>query len=103
METAFFGEDAAQVVFHFAEANDVGFIVSGTIGLVGSRGLCWEVSVTHKLLQEAKCLCLVVKKGRVVRVTPSNSTKWLNASWRRFSLVDYRIGESDMIDVPLDA
>ena len=59
-ETALLGEDAAREVLHFAETNDVDLIVCGTRGL-GEIKSFFLGSVSHKLLEEAKCPCLVVK------------------------------------------
>ena len=60
VETALLGEDAAWEVLQFAEANDVDLIVCGTRGL-GEIKSFFLGSVSHKLLEEAKCPCLVVK------------------------------------------
>ena len=60
VETALLGEDAAQEILHFAETNDVDLIVCGTRGLGGIKSF-FLGSVSHKLLEEAKCPCLVVK------------------------------------------
>ena len=60
VETALLGEDAAQEILHFAETNDVELIVCGTRGL-GAIKRFFLGSVSHKLLEEAKCPCLVVK------------------------------------------
>ncbi len=60
VETALLGEDAAQEILHFAETNDVDLIVCGTRGLGGIKSF-FLGSVSHKLLEEAQCPCLVVK------------------------------------------
>jgi len=60
VETALLGEDAAHEVLRFAETNDVDLIVCGTRGLGGIKSF-FLGSVSHKLLEEAKCPCLVVK------------------------------------------
>jgi len=60
VETALLGEDAAREVLHFAETNDVDLIVCGTRGL-GEIKSFFLGSVSHKLLEEATCPCLVVK------------------------------------------
>ena len=60
VETALLGEDAAHEVLHLAETNDVDLIVCGTRGL-GEIKSFFLGSVSHKLLDEAKCPCLVVK------------------------------------------
>jgi nucleotide-binding universal stress UspA family protein len=60
VETALLGEDAAHEVLRFAEAKDVDLIVCGTRGLGGIKSF-FLGSVSHKLLEEAKCPCLVVK------------------------------------------
>ena len=59
-ETALLGEEAAHEVLAFAEANDVDLIVCGTRGL-GDLKSFFLGSVSHKLLEDAKCPCLVVK------------------------------------------
>ena len=60
VEIALLGEDSAQEILHFAETNDVDLIVCGTRGLGGIKSF-FLGSVSHKLLEEAKCPCLVVK------------------------------------------
>lgn len=60
VETALLGKDAAHEVLHFAETNDINLIVCGTRGL-GEIKSFFLGSVSHKLLEEAKCPCLVVK------------------------------------------
>jgi len=60
VETAVLGEDAAWEILNYAETNDVDLIVSGTRGLGGIKSL-FLGSVSHKLLKEAKCPCLLVK------------------------------------------
>jgi nucleotide-binding universal stress UspA family protein len=60
VETALLGKDAAHEVLHFAETNDINLIVCGTRGLGGIKSF-FLGSVSHKLLEEAKCPCLVVK------------------------------------------
>jgi len=60
VETAVLGEDAAWEILHYAETNDVDLIVSGTRGLGGIKSF-FLGSVSHKLLKEAKCPCLLVK------------------------------------------
>jgi len=59
-ETVLLGEEAAHEVLNFAEANDVDLIVCGTRGLGGIKSF-FLGSVSHKLLEDAKCPCLVVK------------------------------------------
>ena len=59
-ETALLGEDAVREVLHFVETNDVDLIVCGTRGLGGIKRF-FLGSVSHKLLEEAKCPCLVVR------------------------------------------
>ncbi len=59
-ETALLGEDVAPEILHFVETNDVDLIVCGTRGL-GKIERLFLGSVTHKLLEEAKCPCLMVK------------------------------------------
>ena len=60
VETALLGDRAAREVLHFAETNDVDLIVCGTRGL-GEIKSFFLGSVSHKLLEEATCPCLVVK------------------------------------------
>lgn len=60
VETALLGEDAAEEILRFAESNNVDLIVCGTRGLGGIKSF-FLGSVSHKLLEEAKCPCLVVK------------------------------------------
>lgn len=58
--TALLGEDTAHEVEAFAKANDVDLIVCGTRGL-GEIKSFFLGSVSHKLLEQAACPCLVVK------------------------------------------
>ncbi len=60
VEAALLGKDVAREVLHFAETNDVDLIVCGTRGL-GEIKSFFLGSVSHKLLEEATCPCLVVK------------------------------------------
>ena len=60
VETTVLGEDAAWEILNYAETNDVDLIVSGTRGLGGIKSF-FLGSVSHKLLKEAKCPCLLVK------------------------------------------
>lgn len=60
VETALLGEDAAHEVLRYAKDNEVDLIVCGTRGLGGIKSF-FLGSVSHKLLEEAACPCLVVK------------------------------------------
>ncbi|MDX1575712.1 MAG: universal stress protein [Kiloniellales bacterium] len=60
VETALLGEDAAHEVIRYAKDNKADLIVCGTRGLGGIKSF-FLGSVSHKLLEEAACPCLVVK------------------------------------------
>lgn len=60
VETALLGNDTAREVQQFAEDNDADLIVCGTRGL-GEIKSFFLGSVSHKLLEQANCPCLVVK------------------------------------------
>ena len=60
IELALLGHDAAHEVLRFAEEKNADLIVCGTRGLGGLKSF-FLGSVSHKLLEEAKCPCLVVK------------------------------------------
>ncbi len=60
VKTALLGDDTSHEVHAFAQANDIDLIVCGTRGL-GEIKSFFLGSVSHKLLEEAGCPCLVVK------------------------------------------
>ena len=60
VETALLGEDAAHEVLRYAKDKNVDLIVCGSRGLGGIKSF-FLGSVSHKLLEDAACPCLVVK------------------------------------------
>ena len=60
VETALLGEDAAHEVLRYAEDKNADLIVCGSRGLGGIKSF-FLGSVSHKLLEDAACPCLVVK------------------------------------------
>ncbi len=53
-------EGPAGAILRYAEKNSIDLIVTGSRGLGGLKGL-FLGSVSHKLIEDAKCPCLVVK------------------------------------------
>ena len=53
-------EDPAAEILRYADRNAIDLIVTGSRGLGGLKGL-FLGSVSHKLIEDAKCPCLVVK------------------------------------------
>ena len=58
--TELLDEDPADAILRYAERNNIDLIVAGSRGLGGIKGL-FLGSVSHKLIEEVKCPCLVVK------------------------------------------
>ncbi len=58
--TELLDEDPADAILRYAERNNIDLIVAGSRGLSGIKGL-FLGSVSHKLIEEVKCPCLVVK------------------------------------------
>ncbi len=52
--------DPADEILHYAEANGIDLIITGSRGLSGLKSL-FLGSLSHKLVENAKCPCLVVK------------------------------------------
>ena len=58
--TGLLQEDPAAEILRYADRNAIDLIVTGSRGLGGLKGL-FLGSVSHKLIEDAKCPCLVVK------------------------------------------